>query len=540
MTKEKKIFCCISVLTILLILSGCMDKNAEIKPSKEEFVQIGNPVSGGELIIPVIQFDTLNPILNDNKSVYYLNKLIYDGLITLDEKLETQPALAQTWDVSEDGKEWTFDLRNDIRWHDGKAFTAEDVKFTIEALRMNVGRKESVYSVYVKDINNVQMINAYRITIGFKTPINNAIELFTFPIIPKHKFLSSQDVYNKIDLVPIGTGPYKIDTYDKFKSIKFTLNDDYWGDKPYITSILAKRIPDKEAVLTSVETSEIDVAEATNFDWEKYSEDKSLKIYEYITQDYEFLGFNFRNKILQDKNVRSALGYSIDRHAIVDEVYLGHATVVDVPIHPDAYLYDENEKKMGKDLLKAKKLLKESNWENRDTDPWLENESGQELRLSLLVNGDNLQRIEGAQMIASQLKEIGIDIVINKVNWEEYQKRIGAKQFDIVLSGWRLPYSSNIRFALHSSYVGNTNFISYSNPEMDRLLDEALNDKNKSLRKEKYKQLQNFIVEEVPYFSLYFKNSSIIMKKRVKGDIMPRPFNIYGNIEKWYLLEESK
>lgn len=540
MKKTKKVFCCISILISLLLLSACMDTELEKKPNKEEFVKIGTPVAGGELVIPIIQFDTLNPIINDNKSVYYLNRLIYDGLIKLDEHLQAQPALAKGWRASKDAKGWAFELREDVSWQDGKPFTSEDVKFTIDTIKTNIKGKKSVYSAYTKNIKSVKIISKYKIEIEFYTAINNPIEYFTFPIIPKHQFFSSKSVYDDVDMIPIGTGSYKIDTYDKFKKIKLIVNDDYWGDKPYITSILANRVPDKEVALTSVEASEMDIAEAIDFDWEKYSEDQSLKIYEYITEDYEFLGFNFRNEILQDRNVRKALGYGIDRHNLIEEVYLGHATVVDVPIHPDSYLYDENQKKYGKDLLKAKKLLKESNWENRDEDEWVENESGEELRLSLLVNEDNPQRIKASKIIASQLKEIGIDIVINKISWEEYQKKIRLNKFDIVLGGWKLPDYSNIRFAFHSSYIGDTNFIGYSSPDMDRLLDEGLIAKDITLRKEKYKQLQKLIVEDIPYFSLYFKNSSIIMKKQVKGNILPEFFNIYNNIEKAYIFEDGK
>ncbi|QEK12325.1 peptide ABC transporter substrate-binding protein [Crassaminicella thermophila] len=540
MKREKKIFYYVCFLFVFSMLSGCISRNVDTKPNVNKSLQMGEPIVGGELRIPVTQLDMLNPIINDNKSVYYLNKLIYDGLIRLDEKLFPQPALAKKWNVSENGKEWTFQLRDDVRWHDGKLFSAEDVKFTIDTLKMDTQGKKSIFSVYVKHIKNIKIINSHKISIEFDEAIDSSVEMFTFPIIPKHQFLNSKAVYDAVNIVPIGTGPYKVDLYDKFKTIKLVVNDDYWGDKPYITSILAKRVPDKEAALTSVEANEVDIAEATNFDWEKYSEDKSLKIYEYVTQYFEFLAFNFNKDILNDENIRKALAYSIDRHKIVDEVYLGHATIVDVPIYPEAYFYCEEEKKYGKDLLLAKKLLAESSWENRDNDKWLENESGKELRLRLLVNNDNPQRVKTAKFIASQLSEIGIDVVINKVDWEEYKKKILANKFDLVLGGWKLSNAFNLRFALHSEYIGNTNFIGYKNPNMDKLLDEVLVTKNISVKKEKYKQIQNLFVNDLPYFGLYFKNRSIIVKKHVKGDIMPVPFNIFNSIEKWYIGDNPK
>ncbi|QXM05737.1 peptide ABC transporter substrate-binding protein [Crassaminicella indica] len=520
---------------IMIILSGCMDKNIEMEQNENEPVQIGKPVFGGELSIPIIQFDTLNPILNDNKSVYYLNKLIYEGLIRLDKNLDAKPVLAESWNVSDDGKEWIFKLRDDVFWHDGKPFTSEDVKFTIDSMKINIIGKESIYNELVKHIKNTKILSKDSIKIEFDNAMNSWIELFTFPIIPKHQFQTTRRVYDAVNIKPIGTGPYKVEAYNKFKSIKLIANDAYWGKKPYIASIIAKRVPDKEAALTLVEAGELDGASATNFDWEKYSENKSLKIYEYVTKEYEFLGFNFRNKMLQDKNIRKALGYGIDRHAIINEVYLGHATVVDAPVYPDSYLYDEEEKKFGKDLLIARKLLKESGWENRDKDVWFENELGQELRLHLLVNRDNAQRLKAAKMISDQLKEIGIDIIIDPVDWKEYERRVRKGQFDIALGGWQLSDIPDLRFIFHSSFIGNTNFIRYSNPDLDKLLNEAAFIKNKQLKKKKYKEIQHFVVDDLPYFSLYFKNSSIIMKQYVKGDILPKPNNIYNNIESWYM-----
>ncbi|MCT4606666.1 MAG: peptide ABC transporter substrate-binding protein [Marinisporobacter sp.] len=536
MNRIKNVLC---FFFLVFILSACVDKDIKIEPNEDEPVQMGKPVADGELSIPIIQFDTLNPILNNNKSIYYLDQLIYEGLIKVDEKLSAQPALAESWSVSADGKEWTFWLRDDVVWHDGRNFTSEDVKFTIDAIKVNTFGKESIYKELIKHIKATKILSQNTIMIEFDAGINSTAELFVFPIIPKHQFKTSKGVYDAVDIKPIGTGPYKVELYNKFKDVKLIKNERYWGNKPYITSIIAKRVPDKDAALTSVEVGAVDMAPATNFDWEKYSENKSLRIYEYVTKNYEFLGFNFQNKIIQNKNVRKAIGYGIDRHAIIKEVYLGHATVVDVPISPESYLYDEEEKKFGKDALIARKLLIESGWENRDKDEYLENEDLQELRLKMLINKENLQRVKTAQIISKELKEIGIHIIIDQVDWKEYERRISKGQFDIALGGWQLLDQPDLRFAFHSSFIGSTNFIRYNNPNMDQLLSEAAMIKDLQLKKEKYKEVQQLLVEDVPYFSLYLKNSSIIMKKHIKGNVLPKSYNIYNHIEDWHV-EEKK
>ncbi|WZL74673.1 peptide ABC transporter substrate-binding protein [Clostridiaceae bacterium 35-E11] len=537
----KRISYYLGIFLMIIILSGCMSEKEEIQKIEQDNLEAEMPKLGGELRLPIIQFDTLNPIINTNKSVYYLNMLIYDGLVKLDKDLNAQPALAKSWTSTEDGYVWIFDLRTDVTWHDGKAFSAEDVKFTIDSLKKSIGNEnESVYAIYVKHIAGVQVMQSDKIMIRFDNAIDNSIEMFTFPIIPKHQFRDEKDVYETVHLNPIGTGAYRVNKYEKFKNIQLQVNENYWGDKPYISSIIAARVPDKEAALTSVEANEADVAEANHFDWEKYSGDKTLRIYEYITQEYEYLAFNLNRPITGQKNIRKALAYGIDRHEVIDEVYLGHATVTDIPIYPKSYLYKEEENRFGKDVLKATNFLMELGWENKDEDPWVENDKNQELNLRLLVNEENLQRVKVAEMIAEQLGQIGIHIVVDKVGWEEYQRKMFANSFDIVLGGWKLSNIPDLRFFLHSSYIGNTNFASYKSQEMDQLLNEALMAKNVKEKEKKYQQIQQVFLEDLPYFSLYFKNNAIIAKEHIKGEIMPLPFNIYHNIEKWHIEDKEK
>ncbi len=537
--KIKRLSYLLCILIFILILVGCSKDNQKVEKMHTNVSEKEKPMSGGTLMLPITQIDTLNPILNDNRSAYYLNMLIYDGLIRFDDQGKAQSALAKKWTVSSDGTEWIFELREDVKWHDGKPFTAEDVQFTIDVLKLNKGNKDgSIYSSFVQHIRNVEILKSNVIAIQSDSDLNNPIELFAFPIIPKHQFKSSQDVYKKIKMNPIGTGPYKVISNNQLDYIKLTVNDRYWGDKPYITKILGKRLPDKETAITSIDANEVSIAEPVSFDWEKYNENKTLTIYEYITDEYEFLGFNFNHSILKDKKMRKALAYGIDRHEIVNQVYLGHATVTDVPIYPDSFAYYEEAKKIGINLSKSKKLLSEAKWQNRDKDKWLEDEKGKKLELTLMVNEDNDLRVRTADLIASQLQKLGIKVTVDKVGWEIYQKRIASGKFDMVLGGWKLNNNLDLRFAFHSDAIGTTNFIRYTNQKMDTLLNAIASEKIEREREKKLNQMQNLLVEELPYFSLFFKNNCLIAKNDIRGNVNPKPFDLYHNIQKWYILKE--
>ncbi|SHJ21671.1 peptide/nickel transport system substrate-binding protein [Geosporobacter subterraneus DSM 17957] len=531
--KKRRFMFCIYMLLIILMFIGC--EEVEDIQNVEESMNTPKKINhNNELLLPLTKFETLNPIINTDNSVYHLSMLIYDGLLKLDSHQQPQPALATAWEISADAAVWTFTLRNNIKWHDGKPFTAEDVKFTIDALKMGKsGKDTSIYAFYTDRIKEAKVVQGNKVTIVLDSGANAYAELFTFPILPKHKFKTIQDVYTAKNLVPLGTGRYKVSQYNRSRYLKLVSNPDYWEGQPSIRTIIAQIVPDKETALTSLEANEVALAKSNDFDWEKYSEDPTLKIYEYVTQEFEFLGYNFRKELLQNKNLRQAIAYGIDRQALINDIYLGHATVSDVPINPDSWLYDENEKKYGYDVSRAKDILAKNHWEAKYPDPYLVNAEGQKLSMHLLVNSENHLRLRAAEMIKNHLKEVGIEIIIDRVSWEEYQNRLYSGNFDMVLGGWQLSTVPDLSFALHSASGVTNNFVGYNSPEMDHLLITAAMAKDEIRKREAYSNIQKNLVEELPYFGLFFKNSSIIMRDYVGGDINPKSFNIFNNIENW-------
>ena len=238
---------------------------------------------------------------------------------------------------------------------------------------------------------------------------------------------------------------------------------------------------------------------------------------------------------MADINIRKAISYGIDRHKITEEVYLGHATVTDVPVHPNSYMYNEDVQVIGYDLFKAREALQKTSLLKSDTGEFDEEKK---ITLQLLVNEDNPQRVRTAEIVSNQLADIGIQVEIMKTEWEEYERRLAEKRYDLVIGGWKFSIVPDLRFALHSNYLNSTNFIGYSNPEMDRLLDEAAITKTKNERTQKFKLIQEKFVNDLPYLSLFYKNGAVIVKNRIKGDVLPNYFNIYNNIEKWHVLEK--
>lgn len=527
----------ILILVLILTLVACSPQLPAEEPIDEEIVGNYLPAEGGSLSLTVTRFTNLNPLFNGNRSLNQLHNLVYQGLLKFNDEMEVQPALAEKWELSQDGQSIDFTLRSDVKWHDGQAFTPEDVIFTYQVIKGNLKeiKNPSVYNISMKHISDMKLLSENTIRVTFTRPFSNGLEVMTFPILPKHLF-QGKDVELLIgeDFPLIGTGPYKLGDQQKTNQIILIKNSEFWGDKPYIDEIVINIVPDRAAQLSLFENEDIDIAEPTTIDWGKYTDHKNIRVFEYISNLYEFMGFNFRNPILQDINVRRAVAYAIDRHKLINNAYMGHGTVVDVPVFPQSWLYNQDSLQYGYDTAKAKQSLEASGYHLRE-DNVRSNEEGQALKLRLITNNDNPLRERTAYFIKEELAVVGIEVEVDLLDWEDLNTRLNSDSYDIILGGWELSIAQDLAFAFHSDHIGNTNFIAYNNEEMNLLLEDAFRATNRFDKAAKYAELQQHISKELPYFSLFFQNRAMLIKKRVNGDFDPLINNIFNGAEGWFV-----
>lgn len=575
--KCKRILVTILIIVITLVTIGCvkkeednitevfdMDKNNEIEYE---------PEYGGQLVLPLTTLDTLNPLISENISYYHFSKLIFEGLFELDNDLNVINQLAEDYTIKEDGRVINIKLKDNVLWHDGEKFTSEDVAFTINTIKYahnDTSYKKmfnnilgSFNSSNIGRIMDVQIINDHNIDIIFDRSFSHELETLTFPIIPKHKFVMGRENKNsymaalaKEGYTPIGTGPYEFESYEKYKTIRLKSYEGYRDGKAYIDQIIGKILQDDELVLTAFETGQVHVATTEGIDWEKYDQSNRVRIYEFISQDYEFLGFNFSKGIFSSENgntLRKAMAYGIDRQAIIQRVYLGHAIQIDLPIHPNSWLLSEDANVYGYNPSKAREEIEKLGWKDINGDGFYEDENGKEVILRLITNSYNPLRLKAADMIVENLRKMGINVVKDypevipdniteemiESQWENTNNQILKGNYDIALSGWHLSWIPELSFAYHSSKIkSNTNFIRYKNEIMDEALVEAFNASNRENKLRAYEKLQKIISEELPYISLYFKNNALLIDRKIMGDIDPTFYNLYRNIEKWYIPKE--
>ncbi len=563
-------------MTILFTLTGC-DKN-EVNNTSETFetnvnnVKEYEPEYGGQLVLPLTTLKTLNPLISENLSYYYFSKLVFESLFELDENFDIKYQLAEDYTIKDDGT-IRIKLRDNVLWHDGEKFTAEDVVFTINTIKyasndttykkMWNAAMGNFYSSNINRIIDVNIIDAYNLDIRFDIGFSNSLETLIFPIIPKHRFVVGREDKNSYikalaeeGYTPIGTGPYRFLNYDKYKSVQLEYFQDYREGRPYIDQIVGKILEDEELALTAFEAGQIDLTTALGVDWEKFDQNNRVKILEFVSQNYDFIGFNFSKLVFNNEKgyrLRKAMAYGIDRQAIIQRVYLGHATQTDLPIHPNSWLISNEANAYGYNLSKAREELNRLGWKDIDGDGFYEDENGKEIILRLTTNSYSHLRLKTADMIVEDLNKMGIRVIKDypekipdnlteemvENQWEQLNSQIVKGDYDIVLLGWRLSPIPELSFAFHSNQIkSGTNIIRYSNEAMDEALLEAFRATNRDKKLKAYEKLQSIITEDLPYVSLFFKNKALLMDKKIMGDIDPTFHDVYRNIEKWYIPKE--
>ncbi|MDR5657951.1 peptide ABC transporter substrate-binding protein [Serpentinicella sp. ANB-PHB4] len=532
--KKARYLMLLLTLSLIVVVSACTSENPnELNLNDHnEIEQNYQPTEGGTLNLSVTRFNTLNPLYNQNYSVYQLQHMVYESLVTFNEDMTIEPQIAESWIVSEDGQSIEFTLREGITWHDGEPFTADDVIYTISLIKNNTQvRNPSIFKTSLRQVSDIRETSENTIEVTFTRPFSNGLEVMTFPILPKHIHENNIE-----DDIMIGTGPFKLTNYETMRSLTLERNLEYWGKTPYIDKIKVEVVPDAEAQLSLFENGDIDLAQPISVDWDKYSRDKSVKIYEYVSNHFEFLGFNFRNPLLQDPLMRKAIARSIDRNKIANDIYLGHGAVTDTPIMPGSWLEDTNVLSNSFDLSAAENLLEQGGYLLDDANV-RKGMNGENINLNLITSKGNILREQKAMYVQNNLEKLGINVHVKLLDWDDFEQEVTAGKFDLVIAGWELSYVPDLSFAFHSTNVPNTNFINYQNEEMDQLLEKAFSASSRSLKNEVYSQIQQHIVDEVPYHTLLFKNASVIMRNNIQGEIKPNAYNIFKGIEEWYIIQ---
>ncbi|MDQ2068128.1 peptide ABC transporter substrate-binding protein [Xinfangfangia sp. CPCC 101601] len=468
---------------------------------------------------------------------------IFDPLFDVDEKGEYFPILAKdvptvaNGGISEDGLTWKIQLRDGVTWHDGKPFTAEDVKFTLE-LMMNPNF-QSWRRAGHELIEEITVVSPTEITWKMKELYAPylAILASTF-IVPKHAF-EGQDLNDgPFNQAPIGTGAYKLKNRVPGDHIELEANTEYFGDGPYLERVVIKYIPDLTVMYTQLKTGDIDVLALQWITPDNYAEAQTIAGLNLELMGAPFvegLSLNLQRPVFQDPKVREALYLATDKATIIDVLYYGVQLATESYMPQQSYFYNPNLPAHSYDLEKAAALLDEAGWAIGDDGVRVKD--GLRLSFTCSTTAGNHLREQTQQFIQQSYKEIGVEMLISNlppaVMWGDHWM---LSQFDMALAALSLvsgpdPDSSDYLRSDASAAIGGTgqNTWVYQSAEVDELLAKGASMVDPEQRKPVYERLQEVVRQDLPCLPLFQHVNIRGSKVGVQG-LVP---NVNNRVDTW-------
>ena len=443
------------------------------------------------------------------------NKTLYSALIKYDlDGVTPVPDLAESWS-SPDAKVWTFKLRRDVKWHDGRPFTAEDVKFTFDAMLDPKVNKTNIGTLVT--LKRTDVVDPYTVRLTFDEPLASlpvGLGWLIF-ILPKH-LLAGTDLNKPTEFLknPIGTGPFKFAEFVAGSHTTVVPNPDYFGEKAKIDAVIFKQIPDLNTQVAQVLTGELDIAfpEVQQLDALKNAANIEIK---YMTPiQYFFIGLNNRNPLFADKRVRQALAYAVDRQAILESVVQGKAILATGPIHPAIkWAYNPEVKKYPYDANKAKELLAEAGW--KPGAGGVLNKDGKPFSFTITSTSGNATRQQINVALQQFYRRVGVETKLEFLEPNLFDQKFFAFQFDCMMHFSQLFPDPDL-----INYFGTgkrNNYFGYSNPEVDKLLEQGRATTDQQKRAAAYKKFQEIVAEDVPVVFFYHPQELDVINRRVQN-----------------------
>ncbi len=506
--------------------------------------QAGPPVAGDTLIIGSgADAVTLLPVLASDGTSGDINGLVYNGLVRYDKDLNIEGELAERWEISPDNLTLTFHLRRGVRWHDGEPFTAEDVLFTY---RLLVDPKTpTAYAERYRQVATAEVLDAYTFRVRYHKPLATALISWAFSVHPRHLLEGVEITKSPLASRPIGTGPYRFVAWKRGEKVVLEANHDYFEGSPYIQRVLYRVIPDASTMFLEMQSGGLDHMGLTPLQYARQTDTpafrRRFRKYRYPAFAYTYLGYNLRRPMFQDKRVRQALSYAIDKQEIIDGVLLGLGQVASGPYKPGSWANSSKVPRYRYDPERARALLAEAGWQDSDGDGVVDRE-GKPLTFTIVTNQGNDQRVKAGEIIQRRLSEVGVKVKLRVVEWAAFLKEfINPGNFDATILGWSGGIDPDVYNVWHSSKTGpgELNFIAFHNAEVDQLLEAGRRTFDLKKRKGAYDRFQQILAEEQPYTFLYVPDSLPVVAARFRG-IQPAPAGIMYNFNQWYVPKQEQ
>ncbi|WHX26297.1 ABC transporter substrate-binding protein [Virgibacillus halodenitrificans] len=580
--KINKLFVSISLLLMLIVTLTACSNNSGNGSENANAEAPGEPQEGGKVVgaMGTAPGGVFNPIFYTDSYEEKMLEFTHESLVTQNDKLEFTPQLAEEWTISEDQTEVTFNIRKDVKWHDGEDFTADDVVFTYQTLMdPSYVASGGLRTIFVEPLKGYESYSKgetdkfeavvaedeYTVTFKFDQPNASLLYYTSFPIIPKHIFadMPIADIIKAPESRDpekvVGTGPFKFSSMVERESYEMVRHDDYWQGKPYLEKVEWK-IVEPSVMIGLLEKGDIDfIAQPDNIpaaDFEQVAGNENIKTIKQPDFSIDVLGFKLNHRTAKDvqnkainpdnwkvnekianPKVRQAIAYAINREGIVKGLLFGQGEVVESPIPRKFWAYDDEAvNHYDFDQEQAKSILDEEGYVDTDGDGMREDPDGNKWILNLNYPAGKDRQ---GPIIEQQLEEVGISVDLRQPKeFSAFLEDIenDNNDWDLYLIGWGLnrrdPDPSEI-YSIKTPY----NYARWNNKEADKLLKDATEGADafeQSKRKEIYAEWQEIFSRDLPELILYEEQALWGYNNRLHG-IDPLPFTMYNNTHEWWV-----
>jgi peptide/nickel transport system substrate-binding protein len=475
---------------------------------------------------------TFNSMLSSDTASNQVIGLMFDGLLNQKANGDLIGALAEDVPkITGDGTIYTFKLRSGLKWSDGQAITSDDVKFTYALAydpqyKAFASPRRGDLSKYIKSIDTPDPQTVVITTTQVYAPFLASHGLYG--ILPKHvlgsldaKALNSAD-FNSAPTVC--NGAFKFVKWDKGSQVTMARNDSYWAGPAYLDQWIYKVLPDSVAVTNQLKTGEIDIGTVDPGQYDNLKTTDSVAMTEFPVPTFTFYAYNLNpatnaGKLFQDKNVRQALLYALNRDQIVSAIYFGHGKVANSVEPPTSWAYKDKPKVVYNfDKSKAESLLDSGGWA-KGADG-IRAKGGLKLKFTMITNAGNKQRESMLQVMQQSWKDIGVEATPSLIQFPQLVEQIvSIRTFDMFLVGFNWSNNPDEAPLYHSRNTapGGFNGADFKNDQVDQILDQALSTLDKNKRKDLYSQFQDIMSDEVPSPVILFNTGIYGVSKRVQN-----------------------
>ncbi|GGG03658.1 glutathione ABC transporter substrate-binding protein [Paenibacillus abyssi] len=520
-----------SVLVLAVFLSACSNNgsntpgnsngnvgstNGNGTPENSNNVTEGTGESSGDLVVAWLSDPpSMDPHMSTDQPSSVMTTHLYDTLVVHDKDLNIVAGLAESWEQV-DEVTWEFKLRQGVKYTDGSDFNADVVKSNIDRmLDPDVASPRAflvnmISEVNVVDENTVQLITAFPFSPLLAHLAHSGVSMVSAEAIKLdyEQVEAGQKAGTYLSQNPVGTGIFKLESWNPGQEVKLVPNESHWGDKAKVNSITFKVVSEDGTRIAEIETGFAHIIDPVSpGDLNRVDSLDGISVNRQSTLSLTYIGFNMDKEPFNDVRVRQALSMAINKEDIVQGIYEGTGVPAVGPLAPDVFGYDDSVSPIPYDQDRARELLAEA---------------GHEGGLSTTIwTNDNTERIRIAEYVQSKLSEINVDVKIEVLEWGAYLAQTAAGEHDMFILGWST-VTADADYGLypvfHSENVGEPGNRTFTkDAELDKLLTDARVESDPDARKALYKQAQEKLVELAPMLYLHHKEDLNGVSDKVQG-----------------------